>query len=386
MYAHIKGEFMQENHSQGKRGRKKRRRSENSILAGSILLCIITLTAVTVCLVMVFQYRAVQQKNTAVMSELEAIRLREEAAYNQAEVDALIESAVEETKEETSEEVSKAFLDRMKELMTSGGGTTEMLRTFFPDEIVLADAGQYYFFPILEDLAKNTYNPESFMADGDGVVHYYEEGERISRKGIDVSRYQEKIDWEKVAEDEVDYAFVRLGIRGYTEGEILEDETFQKNIEGALKNDIDVGVYFFTQAMSVEEAEEEAEFVIESIAPYKVAYPVVIDVEVVTSANARSNDLSKEERTKYCIAFCEKVKEAGYTPMIYGNLKTFMLLLDIEQLEEYDKWFAYYDETYYFPYDFKIWQYTNKGKVSGIKGDVDLNVSFDAKEHEEDDD
>ena len=222
-----------------------------------------------------------------------------------------------------------------------------MLRTFFPDEVVLADAGQYYFFPILEDLAKNTYNPESFMADGDGVVHYYEEGERISRKGIDVSRYQDKIDWEKVADDEVDYAFVRLGIRGYTEGEILEDETFQTNIEGALKNDIDVGVYFFTQAMSEEEAEEEAEFVIESIAPYKVTYPVVIDVEAVTSANARSNDLSKEDRTKYCIAFCEKVKEAGYTPMIYGNLKTFMLLLDIEQLEEYDKWFAYYDAVSY---------------------------------------
>ena len=377
---------MQENHSQQKRSRKRRRRSENSILAGSILLCIITLTAVTICLVMVFQYRAVQQKNTAVMSELEAIRLKEEAAYNQAEVDAMVESAVKEAEEKTSEEVSGAFLNRMKELMTSGGGTTEMLRTFFPDEVVLADAGQYYFFPILEDLAKNTYNPESFMADGDGVVHYYEEGERISRKGIDVSRYQDKIDWEKVADDEVDYAFVRLGIRGYTEGEILEDETFQTNIEGALKNDIDVGVYFFTQEMSEEEAEEEAEFVIESIAPYKVTYPVVIDVEAVTSANARSNDLSKEDRTKYCIAFCEKVKEAGYTPMIYGNLKTFMLLLDIEQLEEYDKWFAYYDEAYYFPYDFKIWQYTNKGKVSGIKGDVDLNVSFDAREYEEEDD
>ena len=166
---------MQENHSQQKRSRKRRRRSENSILAGSILLCIITLTAVTICLVMVFQYRAVQQKNTAVMSELEAIRLKEEAAYNQAEVDAMVESAVKEAEEKTSEEVSGAFLNRMKELMTSGGGTTEMLRTFFPDEVVLADAGQYYFFPILEDLAKNTYNPESFMADGDGVVHYYEE-------------------------------------------------------------------------------------------------------------------------------------------------------------------------------------------------------------------
>lgn len=377
---------MQENHSQGKRSRKKRRRSENSILAGSILLCIITLTAVTICLVMVFQYRAVQQKNTAVMSELEAIRLREEAAYSQAEVDALVESAVEEAKEKTGEEVSEKFLGQLKEYMTSGQGTTEMLRAFFPEEIVVADTGKYYFFPILEELAKNTYHPESFMADGDGVIHYYEGGERISRKGIDVSRYQDKIDWEKVADDEVDYAFVRLGIRGYTEGEILEDETFEDNIKGALKNDIDVGVYFFTQAMSVEEAEEEAEFVIESIEPYKVTYPVVIDVEAVTSTNARSNDLTSEERTEYCIAFCEKIKEAGYTPMIYGNLKTFMLLLDIEKLEEYDKWFAYYDDAYYFPYDFKIWQYTNKGKVSGIKGDVDLNVSFDAREYGGEDD
>lgn len=377
---------MQENHSQQKRSRKKRRRSENSILAGSILLCIVTLTAVTICLVMVFQYRAVQQKNTAVMSELEAIRLREESAYDQAEVDAMIESAVEEAKEETSSEVSEEFLGRMKELMASGVGTTEMLRSFFPDEIVVADSGQYYFFPILENLAKNTYNPDSFMADGDGIMHYYVDGERASRKGIDVSRYQEKIDWEKVAEDEVDYAFIRLGIRGYTEGEILEDETFQTNINGALKNDIDVGVYFFTQALSEEEAEDEAEFVIDSIAPYKVTYPVVIDVEAVTSTNARGNDLTSDERTRYCITFCEKIKEAGYTPMIYGNLKTFMLLLNIEELEEYDKWFAYYDEAYYFPYDFKIWQYTNKGKVSGIKGDVDLNISFEAPKNHEDDD
>lgn len=377
---------MQENHSQQKRSRKKRRRSENSILAGSILLCIVTLTAVTVCLVMVFQYRAVQQKNTAVMSELEAIRLREEAAYNQAEVDALVESAVEEAKEETSAEVSEEFLGRMKELMSSGVGTTEMLRSFFPDEIVVADSGQYYFFPILEELAKNTYNPDSFMADGDGIMHYYVDGERASRKGIDVSRYQEKIDWEKVAEDEVDYAFIRLGIRGYTEGEILEDETFQTNIKAALKNDIDVGVYFFTQALSEEEAEEEAAFVIDSIAPYKVTYPVVIDVEAVTSTSARGNDLTSDERTRYCITFCEKIREAGYTPMIYGNLKTFMLLLNIEELEEYDKWFAYYDEAYYFPYDFKIWQYTNKGKVSGIKGDVDLNISFEAPKNQEDDD
>ena len=119
---------------------------------------------------MVFQYRAVQQKNTAVMSELEEIRLREAAAYSQDEVDALIESAVEEAKEKTGEEVEKGLLDRIKGFMTSGQGTTEMLRDFYPDEVVVADTGRYYFFPILEELAKNTYNPESFMADGDGEI------------------------------------------------------------------------------------------------------------------------------------------------------------------------------------------------------------------------
>ncbi|MCM1268509.1 MAG: glycoside hydrolase family 25 protein [Bacteroidales bacterium] len=374
-----KGEAMQENQIQGKRGRKKRKRSENRILAGSILLCIVTLTAVTICLIMLFQYRALQQKNAAALQELEAIRLEEEAAYSQEEVDALIETAVAEAEEKTGQEVSDAILTRLKALMASGESTTDMLRSFFPEEIVVADAGKYYFFPILEELAKNTYDPEAFEPEEDGVMHYYEDGERISHKGIDVSRYQDAINWSRVADDEVEYAFIRLGIRGYTTGEIMEDESFQRNIEGALKNDIDVGVYFFTQATSVEEAEEEAEFVIESIAPYKVRYPVVLDVEAVSS-EARANDLPSEERTKYCIAFCEKIREAGYTPMIYGNLKTFMLMLNITKLEEYDKWFAYYDESYYFPYDFTIWQYTNKGRVSGISGDVDLNISFSLPE------
>ena len=191
-----------------------------------------------------------------------------------------------------------------------------------------------------------------------------------------MSKYQGEIDWEKVADDDVEYAFIRLGIRGYSEGEIMEDETFEDNIKGARQNDIDVGVYFFTQATSVEEAEEEAQYVLDTIEPYKVTYPVVIDVEAVNNSDARTKELTKEERTEYCIAFCEMIKNAGYTPMIYGNLKTFMLLLDLEQLEEYEKWFALYDEQVYYPYDFKVWQYTDEGKVDGIDVNVDLNISF----------
>lgn len=368
---------MQENNLQIKKHRKKRRRSENGILVGSIVLCIVTLITITICLMMVFRYRAIQMENTVVMNELEAIRMDETVTYTQGEVDAMIAYAVEEAVDQTTEEVSNEFLDKLKELAQSGDGTTAMLRYFFPNDIVVADAGEYYFFPISDELAPNTYNPDQFALDEDRIMTYYENGEKISHKGIDVSRYQGKIDWEKVAEDDVEYAFIRLGIRGYTEGAIQEDETFENNIKGARRNDIDVGVYFFTQATSVEEAEEEAQFVLDMIEPYKVDYPVVIDVEAVANANARARDLTKEERTEYCIAFCEMIKNAGYTPMIYGNLKTFMLMLDIEQLEDYDKWFAYYDEQFYYPYDFKIWQYTDAGQVNGINTDVDMNISFE---------
>ncbi len=86
--------------------------------------------------------------------------------------------------------------------------------------------------------------------------------------------------------------------------------------------------------------------------------------------------MTKEENTKATIAFLETIKAAGYTPMVYGNLKTFMIMLDLNQLEQYDKWFAYYNTSVYFPYEFSIWQYSSKGKVNGIKGDVDMNVSM----------
>ena len=109
---------------------------------------------------------------------------------------------------------------------------------------------------------------------------------------------------------------------------------------------------------------------------YDVTYPIVLDVEEVTTKNPRTENLTKQERTEACIAFCERIKEAGYTPMIYGNLKTFLLMLDMEQVEEYEKWFAFYQTPLYFPYEFSVWQYTSTGSVNGIKGDVDMNVSM----------
>lgn len=369
---------MRENNFYGKKHKKKRRRSENGILIGSIILCLVTLGAITICLMTVFKYRAVQMENTVVMNELEAIRMDETITYTQGEVDAMLAKAATDAKEQTTRDVSSQFLDKMKEMMSSEDtSTVDMLRAFFPDEIVLADAGRFHFFPITDQLAHHTYDLNKFALDGNQEMKYYENGETVSRKGVDVSKYQGDIDWEKVAADDVEYAFIRLGIRGYTEGAIQEDENFEDNINGALDHDLQVGVYFFTQAVSVEEAEEEAQFVLDAIEPYDVRYPVVLDVEDVSNSNARTRDLTKEERTQYCIAFCEMIKNAGYKPMIYGNLKTFMMMLDLEQLEDYDKWFALYDEQVYYPYAFKVWQYTASGQVDGIEGDVDLNISFE---------
>ena len=363
---------MQENNPQMRVRGRKRRRNENGILIGSIILCIITLFSITVCMVMVFRYRAAQLENIEVMNELEALQ----GTYTQEEVDALLSKKTEEVSQQASDETREEILDDIKELMLSGDGTLNMLRHFYPDDIVMVDSNQYYFIPILDELKHHTYEKDNFVVTEDELIEYYDGDRLISHKGIDVSQYQGKIDWKKVANDDIEYALIRLGIRGYTEGEIKKDENFETNIKGAFANNIDAGVYFFTQATSVKEAEEEAEFVLDALEPYNITYPVILDIETVSSDKARTKDLTKEERTEYAIAFCEMIKNAGYKPMIYGNLKSFMLLLDIEQLEEYDKWFAGYDTEVYFPYEFKIWQYTDKGKVSGIDTDVDINISF----------
>lgn len=138
--------------------------------------------------------------------------------------------------------------------------------------------------------------------------------------GIDVSTYQGEIDWEQVALSGIDFAMIRLGLRGYTQGGIRMDSMFERNIDEALAAGLDVGVYFFSQAVSVQEAEEEADFVLGQLEGYTLTYPVVFDWESVSDASARTNHMDAEEVTRCAAAFCDKIAAAGYTPMIYVNL------------------------------------------------------------------
>ena len=231
------------------------------------------------------------------------------------------------------------------------------------------------FVPVYEDVPASTIDLNNITMRN-GYAYYSENGNIISTTGVDVSEFQGDIDWTQVKQAGIDFAFIRIGYRTYGDGVVTYDNAFQRNIEGAQAAGIKVGAYFFSQATTVDEAVDEADAVIDALAPYDITYPVVYDWELVYHDNARTDDVSVEALADCCVAFCERVKDSGYIPMIYQNTGTAMHKLDLPRVKDYDFWLAEYAEKPSFYYDFKIWQYSNTGRIPGIEGDVDLNICF----------
>lgn len=231
------------------------------------------------------------------------------------------------------------------------------------------------FVPVYEDVPACSLDLNS-LSMRNGYACYAENGEVVSVNGIDVSEFQGAIDWEQVKQAGIEFAFIRVGYRTYGGGVVTYDSQFQQNIEGALEAGIDVGVYFYSQAVDADEAVEEADAVIDALAGYDITYPVVYDWELVTTDSARTDNVSVEALADCCVSFCERIKDSGYTPMVYQNTATAMHKLDLPRIKDYDFWLAEYSDkpTYY--YDYKIWQYSSSGRIPGIEGNVDLNICF----------
>ena len=193
--------------------------------------------------------------------------------------------------------------------------------------------------------------------------------------GIDVSKWNKEIDWEKVKAAGVDFAIIRCAYRGSSTGALVEDPYFKKNIEGATKAGIQVGVYFFTQAVNVTEAMEEASIAVSLVKDYPLAYPIFIDTEGA-GANARAANLDVETRTEVCRTFCETVEAAGYNAGVYASKNWFNKNLDTTKLSNYYTWLAEYKGEATYEGNYEFWQYTSSGKVDGINGRVDLNVGY----------
>ncbi len=310
-------------------------------------------------------------------------RMQEIIAENEAEAEALriseVEAAGVQSKAQGYALGRSDLLDFIKTTLLSTNSSIETFRLLYPNNIVVVSNSAYHFLPIDQSLKMSELVQDRIKVTDEGEIQYTDEaGNVISHKGIDVSEYQGNINWDKVKADGVEFAIVRTHYRGYGTGRLVEDTKASANISGALASGIKVGAYVFSQAITEAEAVEEAQAAIDTLSPYvSGGVPIVIDVERVAGKNPRMDSLTPTERTDVILAFCDKVTEAGYKPMIYFNTEMGALYIENERLEEIPKWYAWYATSLYFPYKYDIWQYKDTGSVSGISGNVDMNIGLE---------
>ena len=228
----------------------------------------------------------------------------------------------------------------------------------------------------LDGVPVNKLDNNGFTADSN-LKYYNENGKAASSEGIDVSSYSGNIDWKKVKESGIDFAMIRVGGRGYgEEGEMYTDERALEYINGAKAEGIKVGAYFFSQAVSTEEAIEEADYVKTVLGDIKLDYPVAYDWEIIKDDDARTDSVSASQATECARAFCDRVKELGYTPILYSPSRELYFKYDLSRLADIDIWYCEYANVPTFYYEFSMWQYSATGAIDGIEGAVDLNICF----------
>lgn len=217
---------------------------------------------------------------------------------------------------------------------------------------------------------------QSALEDADKTeICKLQTGSKTAQVGIDVSKWQGEIQWEKVKNAGVEFAIIRAGYRGSSTGVLVEDPYFKDNMEGATKAGIPVGVYFFTQATNEVEAVEEASMVLRLIKDYKLEFPVFIDTEGA-GGRGRADELDVNTRTLVCEAFCRTIRNAGYTSGVYASKNWYQNRVHVNKLDNYVIWLAEYRSVPKYDGYYEMWQYTSKGQIDGIKGNVDMNISY----------
>ncbi|MBO5208668.1 MAG: glycoside hydrolase family 25 protein [Lachnospiraceae bacterium] len=226
-------------------------------------------------------------------------------------------------------------------------------------------------------LTKNTYDFTN-LSESANIRKYTENGKKISYVGADISKHDGEVNFNSMKAAGVDYVMIRLGARGYATGQLTLDEYFVENIEAAIEAGLDIGVYFYSQAISQEEANQEANFVVQNLEPYRanIKYPVAFAMEKISNDQARTDTLTREDKTTLANTFLSGIQAAGYVPMLYGNKEYLVKSVDMTQLQNYDVWLSQEQDIPDYPYQYTMWQYTTTGVLNGIKGDANLNICF----------
>lgn len=220
----------------------------------------------------------------------------------------------------------------------------------------------------IENLPKSSFDPEKLSWDS-GVLHY-----PGAENGIDVSSHQGEVDWQKVREAGIDFVILRAAYRGYESGALVEDPRFAENYAGASAAGLKIGAYVFSQAITEEEAAEEARFAAELLDGAALELPIYFDWEYV--GGARADSLTPAQLTDNALSFCRTAEQAGYTGGVYFSFVAGYLNYDLGRLKDYPFWLAMYQNDMSFYYDISMWQYSSEGTVPGISEAVDLNLRF----------
>lgn len=224
-------------------------------------------------------------------------------------------------------------------------------------------------------LPKHEYDFTKLVCQSD-LMKYYVEGKQVSFVGVDISKLQDYVDFVKVKKAGVDFVMLRVGARGYGSGQLILDDYFSDNLKRATDAGLEVGVYFFSQAITKDEAIEEANMVIENLGEYKLSYPVGFDMELIDNDSARIDSLSRSEKTEITKAFLDTISNAGYKTIIYGNKEWLIKQVDMSKLTAYDVWLSQHKDIPDYPYKFSMWQYSREGSIDGIAGYANMNISF----------
>ncbi|MBE5861015.1 MAG: hypothetical protein E7301_12970 [Butyrivibrio sp.] len=338
-------------------------------LISIIFLGLVSVLALSYCIATLLSNASLKRQLDAAKSELAA--LESEGYYTKAETDQMIEIATNEVLENAGDSVKERFKEDLIE-----NGTSDAIKNLFPGQIVLSYGNEYQFFDISEDIDRSSFLETDFEMDKEsGFLEYTGIDESVVfTRGIDISRAQGDIDFSKVKASGIDYCMIRAGLRGSTEGTVLEDDLFKTYVEKARDAGLDVGVYFYSQAIDATEAREEARFVLDLIEPYDITYPVAIDIEANESSDARTFGQTPDVYKEVANAFLSTVEASGYTPMIYGNTKTFVDLLQDFDINNYAIWISDHNIPIYYPYRFDMWQYSGEGNIDGIEGSTNINI------------
>ena len=233
------------------------------------------------------------------------------------------------------------------------------------------------WIPVLKDVKLSSHPLDLLKEEQSRMYSYDSEGNYNAMTGIDISSHNNVTDWKAVKADGIDFVMLRTGYRTYGGGILHEDEKFKQYYKEAKEAGLKIGAYFFSQAVNVQEAVDEAKLTAKQLKDCPLDFPIAFDWEIIfDDDDARTDNIPVDTLTDLTLAYCQNMESIGYQPMIYQNKRTSLLKYDLPRMQGIPFWLAEYGDGPTYIYEYDMWQYSCKGDVDGVEGKVDMNLSF----------